>query len=294
MNGHRGYYEDGWEVVTLHHPLTPFGDDEWELYDLTTDPVELHDRSADRARAARPDGRGRGSARPGPTRSTPSTRAARSSTCVRPERSEVYRRAGAHRGRHARRLERWRSVQLIWFRVGDHHGRARLRGRRPGHARGPRRPGQRLRPLRARRRAVVRAQRRPRSPAPAVGRDACPAAPGAIDAHLDAVGGGTWTVTLAVDGERARPARGRAAALRHGAVRGHRRGHRPAVAGELGAVRAVRPLPLDRAAAAVTYTPGRRRPGLARPTCSTSSARWGCASSIAARDVAVPRTRRRG
>ena len=34
MNGHRGYYRDGWEVVTLHQPLTPFDDDEWELYDL--------------------------------------------------------------------------------------------------------------------------------------------------------------------------------------------------------------------------------------------------------------------
>ena len=34
MNGHRGLYRDGWEVVTIHQPLTPFGDDEWELYDL--------------------------------------------------------------------------------------------------------------------------------------------------------------------------------------------------------------------------------------------------------------------
>src|SRR5262249_57924977 len=46
INGHRGYYEDGWEVVTLHHPLTPFDDAEWELYDLTNDPAELDDRSA--------------------------------------------------------------------------------------------------------------------------------------------------------------------------------------------------------------------------------------------------------
>ncbi len=46
MNGHRGYYEDGWEIVTLHQPLTPFDDAEWELYDLTTDPIELDDRSA--------------------------------------------------------------------------------------------------------------------------------------------------------------------------------------------------------------------------------------------------------
>ena len=34
MVGHRGYYRDGWEAVTLHQPLTPFSDAEWELYDL--------------------------------------------------------------------------------------------------------------------------------------------------------------------------------------------------------------------------------------------------------------------
>jgi arylsulfatase A-like enzyme len=47
MVGHRGYYRDGWEVVTRHRPLTPFSDDEWELYDLTTDPTELRDLSAE-------------------------------------------------------------------------------------------------------------------------------------------------------------------------------------------------------------------------------------------------------
>jgi arylsulfatase A-like enzyme len=43
MVGHRGYYRDGWEVVTLHRPFTHFTDEEWELYDLTTDPTELRD-----------------------------------------------------------------------------------------------------------------------------------------------------------------------------------------------------------------------------------------------------------
>ncbi|MEZ5374669.1 MAG: sulfatase-like hydrolase/transferase, partial [Microthrixaceae bacterium] len=40
MLGHRGYYRDGWEVVSLHYPLTHFTDEEWELYDLTSDPTE--------------------------------------------------------------------------------------------------------------------------------------------------------------------------------------------------------------------------------------------------------------
>jgi arylsulfatase len=43
MLGHRGYYRDGWEIVTMHLPRTPFGDDEWQLYDLRSDPTELHD-----------------------------------------------------------------------------------------------------------------------------------------------------------------------------------------------------------------------------------------------------------
>ena len=47
MAGHRGFYRDGWEVVTLHQPLTPFGDHEWELYDLADDPTELRDLAAE-------------------------------------------------------------------------------------------------------------------------------------------------------------------------------------------------------------------------------------------------------
>ena len=47
LEGNRGFYRDGWEVVTNHKPLTRFDDDEWELYDLRTDPTETVDRSAD-------------------------------------------------------------------------------------------------------------------------------------------------------------------------------------------------------------------------------------------------------
>jgi arylsulfatase A-like enzyme len=46
MVGHRGFYRDGWEVVTLHYPFTQFSDAEWELYDLGSDPTELHDLAA--------------------------------------------------------------------------------------------------------------------------------------------------------------------------------------------------------------------------------------------------------
>ncbi len=46
MSGHRGYYRDGWEVVTRHVPMTPFGAHEWELYDLAGDRTETTDLAA--------------------------------------------------------------------------------------------------------------------------------------------------------------------------------------------------------------------------------------------------------
>ncbi len=47
MRGHRGFYRDGWEVVTCHLERTPFSGDRWELYDLTSDPTETRDLAAE-------------------------------------------------------------------------------------------------------------------------------------------------------------------------------------------------------------------------------------------------------
>ena len=47
ISGHRGYYRDGWEVVTRHEPFTDFDADRWELYDLDADPTEMEDRASD-------------------------------------------------------------------------------------------------------------------------------------------------------------------------------------------------------------------------------------------------------
>ncbi|MCB0996183.1 MAG: arylsulfatase [Acidimicrobiales bacterium] len=41
--GHRGFYSDGFDLVTYHVPRTPFGDHEWQLYDQTADPTQLND-----------------------------------------------------------------------------------------------------------------------------------------------------------------------------------------------------------------------------------------------------------
>ncbi len=47
MVGHRGYYKDGWEIVTLHQPLTQITEQEWELYDLVNDPTEMRNLAAE-------------------------------------------------------------------------------------------------------------------------------------------------------------------------------------------------------------------------------------------------------
>ncbi|MFJ4091150.1 arylsulfatase [Kitasatospora sp. NPDC089913] len=47
MTGNRSYYRDGWKLVTLHRPGTPYDDGEWALYDLRTDPTEIHDLAAE-------------------------------------------------------------------------------------------------------------------------------------------------------------------------------------------------------------------------------------------------------
>ncbi len=114
MNGHRGYYEDGWEVVTLHRALTPFDDAEWELYDLTTDPVELRDRSGDEPerRQALIDAWEREA---WANQIYPLDEGSQYKYVVRPERSRVYGEPVTIVAATPS-LERWRSAQLIWFR----------------------------------------------------------------------------------------------------------------------------------------------------------------------------------
>jgi len=48
MTGHRGYYRDGLEIVSVHARPSSFGDHEWELYDLEADPTEIRDLAAQR------------------------------------------------------------------------------------------------------------------------------------------------------------------------------------------------------------------------------------------------------
>jgi arylsulfatase len=47
FGGSRGFYRDGWKIVTDHRPGTPFDDAEWQLYHVESDPNELRNVAAD-------------------------------------------------------------------------------------------------------------------------------------------------------------------------------------------------------------------------------------------------------
>ncbi|WP_067670351.1 arylsulfatase [Nocardia miyunensis] len=46
MTGHRGFYRDGWKLLALHEPGADVDDPRWQLFDVRTDPTELHDISS--------------------------------------------------------------------------------------------------------------------------------------------------------------------------------------------------------------------------------------------------------
>ncbi len=115
MVGHRGYYRDGWEVVTRHPPLTPIDDSEWELYDLTTDPTELHDRAAEHPeKVAELAAAWEAAAQA--EQIYPLDEGSNLKFVQRPERSTAYREPiTIFSGTPT--LERWRSLELINMRA---------------------------------------------------------------------------------------------------------------------------------------------------------------------------------
>jgi arylsulfatase len=100
--------------VTLHQPLTPFSDAEWELYDLTNDPNELHDLSDEH-----PERRAELAAAwedaAWANRVYPLDEGSGIKYLLRPPRSAVFSEPVTILPGTAT-LERWRSLQLIWFR----------------------------------------------------------------------------------------------------------------------------------------------------------------------------------
>ncbi|MEV6278409.1 arylsulfatase [Nocardia sp. NPDC051832] len=45
MTGHRGFYRDGWKLLSLHEPGRDVDAPNWQLFDVRADPTELHDLS---------------------------------------------------------------------------------------------------------------------------------------------------------------------------------------------------------------------------------------------------------
>ena len=263
MNGHRGYYRDGWQRSRCTRPdavrRRASGSCTTSTRtrpSCTTSPT-THPEKLARARPTR------GRPRRGRTRSIRSTKARASSTCTRPTRDLVYAEPVTDpRGHaHARALA-----------IGAAHLVPRLHRHRRARRTAPATRGCSSRTatrasgyvaLRARRRARLRAQRRPRPHDVASTPGRCPTGAREVVARVHrarAIGAGTSTI--AVDGE-ARATHTRAPdAVRHRAVRGHRRRHRPPLAGVVGALRAVRPVPVHGHAAPRSPT----RPASLRPT----------------------------
>ncbi len=117
MAGHRGFYDDGWEIVTRHQALTPFGDHEWELYHLAEDRTEQHDLAAEHPdKVAELAAGWEAAARANQV--YPLDEGSRLRYVVRPPYEEpLTRPARIVAGTHT--LERYRSQQLIQWRSFD-------------------------------------------------------------------------------------------------------------------------------------------------------------------------------
>jgi arylsulfatase A-like enzyme len=111
MVGHRGFYRDGWEIVTLHHTLTPITEDEWELYDLLTDPTEMTNLAAKHPEKVR-ELAAAWEAAAQANQVYPIDEGSGIKFLVRPERSEVFSEPVTILP-GTPTLERWRSQQLV-------------------------------------------------------------------------------------------------------------------------------------------------------------------------------------
>ncbi len=114
MNGHRGFYRDGWHAVTLHQGMTSFSDAEWELYHLDEDPTELHNLAATQPEKLR-ELADAWEAAAWENHIYPLDEGVSLKYVTRPARDDVYA-TPVRIPRGTPTLERWRSVQLIWFR----------------------------------------------------------------------------------------------------------------------------------------------------------------------------------
>ncbi|MDT7539642.1 MAG: hypothetical protein QOI82_3227 [Actinomycetota bacterium] len=205
MTGHRGLYRDGWEVVTRHRPLTPFDDSEWELYDLRADRTETTDLAAEQPdRVAELSAAWHDAARANQV--FPLDEGSGLKYLRRPSRTEVFDRPVVLRP-GTPQLERWRSQRLIWFRSFAVDVRLTYAEGDAGVlvAHGDQGGGYAL---------VIENGtfglefNDGRGRMTSVDGGAVPVGPVLLSAAFDAVGGGTWTARLRVDGQQRAEATG--------------------------------------------------------------------------------------
>lgn len=199
MIGHRGFYRDGWEIVTLHQPMTGFDDSEWELYDLSVDRTELRDLAAQHpdklAELAEAWKEAAWS-----TQIYPLDEGSGLKYLLRPPRTERVREPlTIWPGTPT--LERWRSVQLVWLRSFSFEAACEIGADDVGTlvAHGDQSGGYALYLLEGR--VPTLAMNDGRGHMTFV--EGAPLAPGphALGAHFEAVSGNRWQLSLVVDGD---------------------------------------------------------------------------------------------
>ncbi len=198
MIGHRGFYRNGWQAVTLHQPLTPFGDDEWELYYLLEDPTELRDLARDNPDKLR-EMIDAWEELAWKKQVYPLDEGSSLKYVQRPPWTEVFGEPiTVVPGTPT--LERWRSVQLIWFRGCTFRAEVDFRTGDRGYllAHGDQGSGYGLYMLDD---VVTFVHNDGRGHIRHLEGGVVPAGTSEITLSMTAPGGGTWTVELLVDGE---------------------------------------------------------------------------------------------
>ncbi len=195
MVGHRGFYRDGWEAVTLHQPFTPFGDSEWEIYDLGSDPTETVNVAADHPEKVR-ELADAWEAAAHANQVYPLDEGFGVKFLQRPERSDVYSEpVTVLPGTPT--LERWRCQQLIANRAFTLSVRLSGPGSGTLVAHGDQGGGYTLYVEDG---TLVLAHNDGRGRVTLVSGPV--SAPTLVEARFVAPGGGTWSVTLHADGEQ--------------------------------------------------------------------------------------------
>lgn len=114
LAGNRAYLRDNWEIVSLHTPYARFDDSQWELYDLGSDPTEIRDLAAEHTELVAELSAAWEQAA-WENQILPMDGGDGLKFMIRPERSQVFEQpAVVPFG--APTVERWRSLQLIFFR----------------------------------------------------------------------------------------------------------------------------------------------------------------------------------